>query len=141
MAVCLTRPTSAAPLRLHLYHFLKFVVQISPNVGEYKTLLVATLEYLKSIALSSTYKVKIQSALHRVVSAMSVTSGSTAQQNIEEYSCLYKDLMDRIVQSTDQTWELPKRDSNPSEDVIKMDTEWQHARAQLEISTTWDLTS
>ena len=138
----MTRPTSAAPLRLHLHHFLKFVVQVSPSVGEYKKLLVVTLEYLRSIALSSSYKVKIQSALNRVVSAVLVTRGfTTAQRNIEEYSCLYKDLMDRIVQSTDQTWELPKADSNPSEDVIKMDTEWQHAQAQLELSNTWDLTS
>ena len=141
MAVVLMRPLSGAPLRVHLYHFLKFMVRVSSSVGEHQQLLVTTLEYLLSIALSPLYKVKIQDALNKVVGAVRVDKErATVRLNIKEYSCLYSDLMDKIVVSTDRTWKLPEQSSDPSEDVIKMDRAWQHAREQLEISTIWDLT-
>ena len=65
---------------------------------EYNKLLAATLQYIQALALSPTYKRKIQSALNKVLSAGTGTGdgeGSTAQRIIEEYSCLYRDLADQ----------------------------------------------
>ena len=139
MTTILIRPVSEAPLRVHLNHFLKFIVQV--NVGEHQQLLVASLQYLLSIALSPLYKIRIQRALEKVAGLRRVrVTLDMVRQNLKEYSSLYADLMDKIVICTDHTWALPKQGSDPSVEVVRMDQAWQHARRLLELSTIWDLT-
>ena len=141
MTTILIRPVSEAPLRVHLNHFLKFIVQV--NVGEHQQLLVASLQYLLSIALSPLYKIRIQRALEKVAGLRQRQVRVTrdmVRQNLKEYSSLYADLMDKIVICTDHTWALPKQGSDPSVEVVRMDQAWQQARRLLELSTIWDLT-
>ena len=141
MAAVLVRPRNTAPLQTHLYHFLKFLVQVTPNVGEHRQLMITTLHYLLSISLSSLYTVRITTALAKVTVTVQTEGVDTAivRRNLEEYSALYRDLMDRIVTSTDGAWRLPAPGSSPSPEVVAMDYAWQSARNQWEFSTVWDL--
>ena len=50
MSAVLARPRHSAPLRLHLNHFLKFVIQTGSRVNGHKALLSETLRYLLSLA-------------------------------------------------------------------------------------------
>ena len=50
MSAALARPRHSAPLRLHLNHFLKFVIQTGSRVNGHKALLCETLRYLLFLA-------------------------------------------------------------------------------------------
>ena len=146
MAAVLARPRTSAPLQIHLLHFLRFIVQVTPNVGEHQQLMSTTLQYLLSLAQSPLYKVKITTALASVTEVVQrgkigAASIAAVRLHLDEYSALYRDLMDRIVTSTDGTWELPAAGSNPSAEVVEMNQAWQFAKNQWEFSATWDLTS
>ena len=143
MTAVLVRPRSTAALQVHLNHFLRFLVQVTPHFGEHRQLMTTTLKYLLSIAQNSLYKIRIKSALAKVTEAVVQREGAgntaNVQMSLKEYSALYRDLMDRIVTSNDETWLLPASGSTPSTEEREMDQAWQTAKIQWEISAVWDL--
>ena len=141
MAVVLVRPTDDAPIQAHLNHFLRFTVEKAPNVGAHHQLLIESLRYLLSLALKPLYKVRIESALNKVSNVVpKEQSGDTVLRILDEFSDLYKDLLDKVTQCTDRTWIIPPVNSNPSSEMIRINHLWEETREQLRFDSVWNLT-
>ena len=141
MAAVLARPTDTASIQAHLSHFLRFVVEAAPKVGAHHQLLIETLRYLLSMAQKPLYEVRIQTALNTVSNVVPrKQSGETVSRILDEFSVLYKDLMDRVILCTDGSWLIPPANSNPSIEVMRMNQIWEATREQLRFASVWDLT-
>lgn len=140
MTTILARPTATAPLQLHLYHFLKLVMQAAPKANEHQQLLVETLKYLQSITRKQLYKIKIQKALDTVSNTvLKKQTNKTVLTTIQEFTNCYQDLMDKIVKETNTDWVIPPADSEPTNELRRMNIAWETARDQLRLSSIWDL--
>ena len=140
MAVCLVRPSNDASIQAHLNHFLRFTVESASKIGAHHQLLVVGLQYLSSLALKPLYKIRIESALTKVSTAVPTEqTGNTVLRLLEVLSELYRDLLDKITQCTDYTWIVPPVNSNPSSALIRINHLWQETLDLIRFDSVWDL--